>query len=287
MTATLLLLALLLDALWPCRWRPLAGFERLAARVSTLIASSDRLGGALATAALLLPPVWLAAEWLPPMSLAAEPWRAAVAALVLSTLLGLRRLNETVRANDDANIACREALAAGGGFGVLFWFLVAGVAGALLYRLTATLARPGDGDAPVWAAVWLEDVLNIVPARLAALAYALLGLPRGHTRRALEHWREQAPAWPDANAGPPLAAGATVLGIRLEGRADAQGEVPFLGEADAPAPVDGEQALALARHAVWLWLAVIGLGELAWWGLATQAPDWETIRNFLLEALLA
>ncbi len=287
MTATLLALALLLDWLLPPRWRPLPGFAWLAARIRTRIASTDRLVGALAATALLLPPVWLAAEWLPPASLAAEPWRAVVAALVLSTLPGLRRLHEQVRATGDANAACRTALEAGGVFGVLFWFLVAGVAGALLYRLADTLARQGDGDTPAWAAAWLEDALNIVPSRLAALAYALLGLPRGGSRRALENWREQAPAWHDANAGPPLATAAAVLGIRLEDRADAQGKVPFLGEADAPAPTDAARALALAHHAVWLWLAVIGLGELAWWGLATHAPGWETIRDLLLEALLA
>lgn len=287
MTATLLALALLLDGLLPRRWRPLAGFEWLAARGLKHIASTDRLAGGLAAAALLLPPVWLAAEWLAPASLAAEPWRMAATLLVLAIVIGPRRLHEQVRATGDADAACRKALEAGGGFGVLFWFLVAGLAGALLYRLAATLARRSDGAAPLWAAVWLEDTLNIVPARLAALAYALLGLPRGRFRLALECWREQAPAWPDANAGPPLATGAAVLGIRLEGRADAQGECPGLGEADAPAPMDGEPALALARHAIGFWIAVIGLGELAWWALAARMPGWEAVRDFILETLLA
>lgn len=292
MTAMLLALALLLDWLLPSQWRPLASVERLAAWWVQRTRNMGRLGGALAAAALLLPPVWLAAEWLDPAALASEPWRAAVAALLLSALLGLRHLHEQVRATGDASAACREALVAGGVFGVLFWFLVAGLAGALLYRLAHALAASWRNDAPsqpalAWAAAWLEDSLNIVPARLAALGYALLGLPRGRTRRALDYWREQVPAWHDANAGPPLAAGAAVLDISLEGPVDEQDECVVLGDDEAPAPLDGERALALARQGVLLWLAAIGLGTLAWWELAPHLPDWEQLPDFLWETLLA
>jgi adenosylcobinamide-phosphate synthase len=80
-------------------------------------------------------------------------------------------------------------------FGALFWFLVAGGAGALLFRLANTLDAMWGYRTPRylhfgWAAARIDDVLNFIPARLTALSYALLG----RTRRALACWRSQASA---------------------------------------------------------------------------------------------
>ncbi|PIV87889.1 MAG: cobalamin biosynthesis protein [Hydrogenophilales bacterium CG17_big_fil_post_rev_8_21_14_2_50_63_12] len=326
MTALLMASALALDWLLgePRRWHPLVGFGRLAAWLERRIHAPDRWRGVLAVALLTLPPTWLASE------LAALPdvWGAAFSTgfstafsiLALYFALGHKSLHDHVRpiavalrrgdetaaraatarivsrdaeALEIAPAACESVLENGsdGVFGALFWFLVAGAPGAILYRLANTLDATWGYKTPRylefgWAAANLDDMLNIVPARLTALTYAILG----HTRQALDCWREQAPAWDSPNAGPVMAAGAGALGIRLGGRARYQGEWherPVLGVGNPPEAADIERALALVRHGVLLWLAVIGAGAAAWAWLQTSPPDWDRLLNFLWENLLA
>jgi len=144
-----------------------------------------------------------------------------------------------------------------GVFGALFWFLIAGGSGAILYRLVNTLdAMWGYRNDRFryfgWAAARLDDVFNFIPARLTAITYALLG----NTSLAIQCWRRQAPAWDSPNAGPVMAAGAGALAITLGGPARYLGEWhqrPLLGKGEAPQINDIESALGLVRHGVWLW----------------------------------
>jgi adenosylcobinamide-phosphate synthase len=154
-------------------------------------------------------------------------------------------------------------------FGTLFWFLVAGGAGAVLYRLANTLdAMWGYKDARRiyfgWAAARIDDLLNLVPARLTALTYALLG----DMRTALACWRTQAARWASPNAGPVMAAGAGALGVCLGGAAVYHGQVEMrhkLGAGDTANPAHIRRALALVARGQWLWLGVAaGVAALAW-----------------------
>jgi len=146
-------------------------------------------------------------------------------------------------------------------FGALFWFLIAGAPGVLLYRLANTLDAMWGYRTPRylyfgWAAARLDDVLNFVPARLTALTYALIG----HTRGALHCWRLQAGAWDSPNAGPVMAAGAGALGIGLGGGAYYHGEWeerPALGIGPRPDATAIPAALRLVRLGVILWLLVV------------------------------
>lgn len=293
MTALLLALAVLLDWLLgvPRRWRLQVGFGRLAAWLEQRMYAPDRWRGALAVAVLLLPPVWLAAE----LAELPELWGAAFSLWALWLALGHKRLHDHIRrlgsgAGENPEIAlaaCVSALKNGGVFGALFWFLVAGAPGALLYRLAHRLDSQWGRPHPEfgWAAANLADMMELAPAHLTALTYALLG----HTRQALAGWREQAATWDNPNEGAILAAGAGALGILLDGHARAQDETHERappGSGAAPGLADSERALALVRHGILLWLAVIGLGALAWGWLGTNAPDWNAILNPLWESLL-
>jgi adenosylcobinamide-phosphate synthase len=284
MTALLMTLAVALDWLLgePRRWHPLAGFARLAAWLEQRIYAPDRWRGVFAAAVLLLPATLLAAE----LAELPDLWGPAFSLLALVFALGHKRLHDQVHRivssaeNREIVPACESVLESGndGVFGALFWFLVAGAPGAVLYRLASALDALWGCKNPRnpefgWAVANLDDMLNIVPARLTALTYALLG----HTRQALDCWREQAPTWDDPNAGPVLAAAAGALGIRLGGPARHEGEWrerPQLGSGAEPEVADIGRALALVRKGVLLWLLVIALGAAGWGWLRLSDWDW-------------
>ncbi|OCX11535.1 adenosylcobinamide-phosphate synthase CbiB [Pseudomonas graminis] len=149
-------------------------------------------------------------------------------------------------------------------FAAIFWFVVLGAPGVVLYRLSNTLDamwgyRNERFERFGWAAAKIDDLLNYIPARLVALTYALLG----NTRLALRCWRTQARKWDSPNAGPVMAAGAGALGVELGGPAIYHGELherATLGEG-VPADADSiDRGWQLVQRGVWLWLLILCLG---------------------------
>lgn len=146
-------------------------------------------------------------------------------------------------------------------FGAIFWFLVAGAPGVILFRLANTLdAMWGYRNARFyyfgWAAARLDDLLNWIPARLTALAYALVG----QRKSAMAAWRDGAPQWDSPNAGPVMASGAGSLQIMLGGPACYDGEIhsrAWLGVGRAPESIDITRALHLLDRALLVWLLVL------------------------------
>ena len=278
------------------RWHPLVGFGALVNGVERLFnrGSWRRLSGLLAWALLVLPWValayWAGGQglfgWLVDVLLLylalggrslAEHAERVAADLAAGDLPSARQHVGWIVSRDTSELdesgvakACVESTLENGNdavFGALFWFILFGGPGAVLFRLANTLdAMWGYKTRRFlrfgWAAARIDDVLNYLPARLTALSYALLG----QTRRALACWRVQAPLWESPNAGPVMSAGAGSLGLALGGAAIYHGEREertMLGEGRAPCGDDIARALTLLRRSTGLWLLVCFVGGLA------------------------
>lgn len=144
-------------------------------------------------------------------------------------------------------------------FGVLFWFFLLGVAGAVAYRLAHLCRELWHGEAEFdLFALRACHFLDWLPVRATAFSFAIVG----NFQDALESWRGQAHAWGDENQGILLAAGAGALGVRLGGNlAMAGGELlrPVLGAEEPAGPDSVRGSIALVWRAAMLWLAVVGL----------------------------
>jgi adenosylcobinamide-phosphate synthase len=289
--ALAMLLALLLDAVLgePRRFHPLVGFGSLASAIERRLYADHRLAGVVAWTLAVLVPVTLL--WLLRVASPA-PLAFAIDVLVLYFALGRRSLGEHARPVAQALLdgdlararaavgrmvsrdtegldATRVAAAATESvlenghdavFGALFWFVLFGAPGVLLFRLANTLDAMWGYRTPRyerfgWAAARADDVLGFVPARLTALTYACMG----DFTAALRCWRAQAPTWDSPNAGPVMAAGAGALRVGLGGAAPYHGrweERPSLGEGDAPDAESPMRALGLVDRGVVAWVIV-------------------------------
>ena len=272
----------------PRRFHPLIGFGRLAQLIEKRFYRPTRRAGVLALTLLLTPFVVLAifcstqlgfgsalfSIWALYFSIGHKSLHDHVRPIVRALRAGdenaARQAVSGIVSRDKAELdiaasACETVLENGNDavFAALFWFVVAGAPGALLYRLANTMdAMWGYKSERYqqfgWAAARFDDVLNHIPARLTALTYALLG----NTRLAIKSWRTQAPTWDSPNAGPVMAAGAGALGVQLGGAACYQGQWHQrgpLGAGAAPQAEDIERALALVRHGALVWLLLIAL----------------------------
>ncbi len=138
----------------------------------------------------------------------------------------------------------------------LLWGAVAGVPGLLGYRAVNTLdAMVGYRSARYArfgrAAARLDDVVNLVPARLTAVLTVLLApAVGGRPADAVRAWRRDAAGHPSPNAGPVEATAAGALGLRLGGRTEyAYGaeDRPALGDGRTPRPSDLRRTARLSR----------------------------------------
>ena len=106
----------------------------------------------------------------------------------------------------------------------VFWYVIGGLPGLLLYKTVNTLDsmvgyRNDKYRAFGWASARLDDVLNLIPARLAGLIIALAALfaARGNPIRALGTMLRDARNHKSPNSGWPEAAMAGALGLALGG----------------------------------------------------------------------
>lgn len=107
----------------------------------------------------------------------------------------------------------------------IFWYLVGGLPGLMLYKITNTADSMIGHRTPRheqfgWAAARFDDLLNLIPARLTAALIAAAHWRPDATRIILR----DAPLHRSPNAGWPEAAMAVVLGISLSGPRSYHGE---------------------------------------------------------------
>jgi adenosylcobinamide-phosphate synthase len=293
-----LLIALLLDRIFgeAKNFHPLVGFGRLATWLEKKLNSGSvrRLKGMLALT-LLLAPITALFFYLESLTLSEPIAQVALASFTLYTAIGWQSLREHAQAiiaplrkrhlgearknlarivsrdtqhlsPDNVASATTESVLENGAdaiFSAIFWFIVAGVPGVVLYRLANTLdAMWGYKNSQFnefgWAAARLDDLMNYLPARMTALSYAICG----HTRSALKCWKMQGKLWKSPNAGPVMAAGAGALEVKLGGdtyydtRLEKRPQLgPQTGETAYAQSI--QDALSLINRSLLLWCTTI------------------------------
>jgi adenosylcobinamide-phosphate synthase len=150
----------------------------------------------------------------------------------------------------------------------LFWGAVAGLPGLVGYRAINTLDAMVGHRSPRyerfgWASARLDDVANLVPARLTALLVAVVApLVGGRPGVVLRTVRRDGRAHPSPNSGMSEAAFAGALGIELGGRNVYAGRVedrPVMGVGPAARAGDLERAVRLCG-AVTVLAAIVAAG---------------------------
>jgi adenosylcobinamide-phosphate synthase len=144
-----------------------------------------------------------------------------------------------------------------------FWFLIAGLPGLFAYKVINTADslighKEERWRAFGWAAARIDDVANLVPARLAGVLLVLAGF-RGFGVMVSDAAKHASP-----NAGWPEAAMAGALRVRLGGPATYDGvlhERPVFGTGPAPGVEELRRGLRLYVVACGLlWLAIAAVG---------------------------
>ncbi|MGF1715387.1 adenosylcobinamide-phosphate synthase CbiB [Photobacterium chitinilyticum] len=152
-------------------------------------------------------------------------------------------------------------------FGAIFWFVVAGAPGALLFRLANTLdAMWGYKNERYrhfgFATAKLDDFLGYLPARLTAVTYGI----QGDLQLAMKCWKDQAPQCASPNGGVVMCAGAGALNTSIGGPAIYHGrryEKIYMGCGELADYQVIPQANRLVNHGAWIWVLVLlllGLG---------------------------
>ncbi|MBW4028183.1 MAG: cobalamin biosynthesis protein CobD [Acidobacteria bacterium] len=163
----------------------------------------------------------------------------------------------------DASEICRtliETLAESSCDGIvapLFYLAVGGVPLAMAYKTVNTLdSMIGHADERYLyfgkAAARLDDLANLLPARLAAMGVAAVAsiLPEANGAAALRLWQRDGDRHKSPNAGQPEAAMAGALEVRLGGTNTYRGEVMHAPEIGAELPVPSLREAKLAMRIV-------------------------------------
>jgi adenosylcobinamide-phosphate synthase len=147
-----------------------------------------------------------------------------------------------------------------------FWLLVGGLAGLFAYKVVNTADSMIGHLEPRfrafgWAAARADDLMNLIPARLAGALIALAGAGGWGVMV------RDAPRHASPNAGWPEAAMAGALRLQLGGPAVYDGEIlerPRFGVGRAAVADDVRRSLIIYRRACVLLWSMLAVGALLW-----------------------
>ncbi|KRB41967.1 adenosylcobinamide-phosphate synthase CbiB [Phenylobacterium sp. Root700] len=254
--------------------------RRIAGLATLLIVAGSAAGAGLLLDHLLAGPAVILAALLGSLGLAARSLYDHVAAV--SRALGAADLPAARAAvamivGRDTETLDREGVAAAaleslaesfndGVVAPLFWFLLGGLAGLFAYKAVNTAdSIIGHREEPYrcfgWAAARTDDLMNLIPARIAGALIALVA-GRGWATMLRDAGKHASP-----NSGWPEAAMAGALRVQLGGPASYDGvahDRPTFGDGPRPSPLDLHQGLRLYLRACAILAAALILGGLAW-----------------------
>ncbi|WP_238981271.1 cobalamin biosynthesis protein [Williamsia herbipolensis] len=265
----------------PRRGHPVAGMGTLAGRLERVVYRDNRWAGVVFVGGCLVSVLTIAE----PLRRVGGPGAAAATAAATWTVLGGTGLTRVATAVADALDAGDEQAAralipslcgrdpesldragmiratvesvaentSDATVAPLVWGAVGGVRGLIAYRMINTLDAMVGHRTPRyeqfgWAAARLDDVANLVPARLAGVIVIAIG---GRPTGAASAWRRDARAHPSPNAGVVESSFAGALGIGLGGTTVYRHRVeerPRLGDGPAPDVADLRRAITLSRR---------------------------------------
>lgn len=209
--------------------------------------------------------------------------RAVATALATSLAAGREAVSHVVGRDpqrlDEAGVAraAIETLAESTADGVVapwFWLVLLGLPGIALYKAINTadsmIGHLNDRYRDYgWAAARLDDLVNLIPARLTAVlvVIACFFVPGASPSRAWQAALRDAPKHRSPNSGWPEAAFAGALGLSLGGPRHYEGEtvdLPTIGDGEAALrPAHIEYALQLYGRTLNVLLAISLLLALA------------------------
>jgi adenosylcobinamide-phosphate synthase len=155
----------------------------------------------------------------------------------------------------------------------LIYFVIGGAPLVIIHRLANTL------DA-MWGyrneqfqffgkfSARMDDLLGFVSAKVTALLFALIVLLKGKASRAFKaliNAYQQSKNYKSHNGGWVMAAGATILNVRLGGKSVYYGKTVQSPQLGVGEPVQSEhikRSLILVKQATVLWLLLVFLGEI-------------------------
>jgi len=151
-------------------------------------------------------------------------------------------------------------------FASMFWFMIAGVEGAVLHRLVNTLDAMWGYKTNQYLffgrfSAYFDDFLNYLPARLTAYGFAFCASSVEQGKKALMCWRTQAKHCSSPNGGPVMTTGAGALNVCLSEGAFYHGKwevKPTMGCGDVAQAHTIIDSLELVQKTLLFWLFSIG-----------------------------